>query len=660
MKIRGSSMTAAAAVVVGLILAGEVESETPPATYDPVKQFCRRFYHQAAKIGNRLYMDGGLVTALNGNHNHNYTNNLLTFHNLDDDTDRDAPLVNNLTKPAEAPSVMGGALWADEVNEKLYLFGGEYPDGLPKNTNDPQAVWSYDPWDNEWSKVKASGDFQRPSFGSHVSVDQLGQGFYLGGWLGPNNVPGWKGPKRALSGLIVYDFVHQTATNFSGPPGPPRVEGELFYVPVGDNGLLVSFGGMYAVDGREDQVIPAPLNEIDVYDITQSMWSRVNATGTVPGQRRRFCGGLTSAEDGSSHNVYIYGGASITKDSPGQDDVHILSMPSFRWILYQKNEGAGIRYHNGFSCSVINKGQMAVIGGTYPHDQQFCDLPQAQGSHYMDLGRSNVESVQWFGYRKSLKTYNVPRDISQVIGGGPGGNANLTEPVGGFDNSDLSILFNRTMTINQRKPTRTPTPPGSPSATNKPAVNVGIIVGPSVGVGIPAIAGLLGFFLFRRRQRQKQRTGRQPLNHSQSFKGHGFRGNYPGDLTIPTNAYQLPTTQSPTAPHGPPGYGGHRFPPAGEIFPMADGKFHSPHTPMAQPGFGFEQWPGPHVRSPTELPGHAMTLPPQELPAVRDSVALGTVKSARTMDARRRGSSTTSEELVFGHEMQNKEMGGMI
>lgn len=297
------------------------------------------------------------------------------------------------------------------------MFGGEFTDGLAKEKT--AAIYEYDPWVDKWSEMPNTGGktTSRPSFGSHTVVEQSGKGYYYGGWLGPNNVPGWKGPRKALNSMIIYDMQENSVLNVTGPTDhPPRVEGVLLYVPVGDSGLLVSFGGMYAEDGREDKIRAAPMSEVDVYDISSSTWYRLNATGDIPTPRRRFCSDIVSAEDRTSHNAYLYGGAEVAGTTPGADDVFILSMPSFRWIKFWEAEE--IKYHNGFTCDVINDSQMLIIGGTFPYSDDCDPAPGAQGGHYLDLGRANTDLAVWYGYRKDLKGYSLPEDITKVIGGG--------------------------------------------------------------------------------------------------------------------------------------------------------------------------------------------------------------------------------------------------
>lgn len=91
-------------------------------------------------------------------------------------------------------------------------------------------------------------------------------------------------------------------------------------------------------------------------------------------------------------------------------------MPSFIWVKYWVHDPP--RVHNGFSCNVINKGQMMVLGGTFPFEPNGCDTPTAWGAHIMDLGRANPDRAEWYGYRKELTAYTVPPDLIKVIGGG--------------------------------------------------------------------------------------------------------------------------------------------------------------------------------------------------------------------------------------------------
>jgi hypothetical protein len=86
--------------------------------------------------------------------------------------------------------------------------------------------------------------WQRPSYGAGTQVESSGLGFYYGGWISSRSTPGWKGAPMALSSLVQFDFTKNEIRNDSHPDGIGRAEGQLLYLPVSDNGILVYFGGV--------------------------------------------------------------------------------------------------------------------------------------------------------------------------------------------------------------------------------------------------------------------------------------------------------------------------------------------------------------------------------------------------------------------------------
>jgi hypothetical protein len=70
-----------------------------------------------------------------------------------------------------------------------------------------------------------------------------GRGYYYGGWLTDASVPGYTS-STALSNMLVFDMIGNTFRNETGPDTVPRAEGSMVYLPVGESGLLVYFGGV--------------------------------------------------------------------------------------------------------------------------------------------------------------------------------------------------------------------------------------------------------------------------------------------------------------------------------------------------------------------------------------------------------------------------------
>jgi len=88
------------------------------------------------------------------------------------------------------------------------------------------------------------------------------------------------------------------------------------------------------------------MTNVSVYDIANNVWYEQPTSGTFPGALAQGCTVLASAQDGSSHNIYWYGGFDgIDPSKPYSDDVWILSVPSFMWMKVQTGSGPGRASH---------------------------------------------------------------------------------------------------------------------------------------------------------------------------------------------------------------------------------------------------------------------------------------------------------------------------
>lgn len=210
-------------------------------------------------------------------------------------------LYTNLTKNDTIPDVDGGTLWADNVNKRLYLFGGQYHREPP-----PQkfTFWSYDTIYNTWESFGSPPDDEvaAVTYGAGVSVSETGMAYYYGGWMTKRTVLGWSGRGKIVSNLVKYDMDTNTWSTESGPDEIGRAEGVMVFIPIGDGGMLVYFGGIQRPEGDDDWT-GQPLDTIFLYDVLSSKWYNQSATGDVPLMRRRFCAGATWAADQSSYNM---------------------------------------------------------------------------------------------------------------------------------------------------------------------------------------------------------------------------------------------------------------------------------------------------------------------------------------------------------------------
>lgn len=98
----------------------------------------------------------------------------LVWHDLDHNSKDNMPQIHaNLSKNVSVPSVHGGALWADDVNYRLFLFGGEFFSGSPTTSN----FMSYDIWYDQWDDFgPPSDDIKRVSYGAATTVKERGEG----------------------------------------------------------------------------------------------------------------------------------------------------------------------------------------------------------------------------------------------------------------------------------------------------------------------------------------------------------------------------------------------------------------------------------------------------------------------------------------------------
>lgn len=283
------------------------------------------------------------------------------------------------------------------------------------------------------------------------------------------------------------------------------------------------------------------MSTIFLYDIAEGKWYQHSATGQIPENRRKFCAGATWAQDQSSYNIYLYGGAGFAENATGFDDVYILTLPSFTWIKWYPTEPGPGYPHHSLTCNVIDNSQMLIIGGTFPASDA-CDAPDVWGTHNLDLGKNNPDQVKWNLFNPNLTTYYVPSEIVDVVGGGSTGGATVTAPPTGWDSGDLSVYFQQRASYAARTPTRAiPGSTSTPHDSNESNKNA--IIGGTVGgvVGFLLLAGVTTFLCIRKR-RQQGRNNKPDMTQSQQGP--------PSEQDVRTNAHP-PSMPSSTPPSGP-------------------------------------------------------------------------------------------------------------
>lgn len=253
------------------------------------------------------------------------------------------------------------------------------------------------------------------------------------------------------------------------------------------------------------------MNNIDVYDIATSTWYKQSTSGSTPKIRVNPCAVTAAAPDGSSYNIYMFGGQNLTPagEQTQYDDMWILSVPSFTWIEVDMG-GQSVPYgRSGHTCDIWN-GQMVMVGG-YVGDQLSCESP---GIYVFDLSelewvqqytalsagspnsgssdsssasssndspdssfnstgannpfnqhRAQMHNGSTFGGLEGSFGYQVPEAVIKVIGGDRDGGATVTTPVATATAGPLATGKPVTYTVTSDGATATETS-GSTGGTN--------------------------------------------------------------------------------------------------------------------------------------------------------------------------------------------------
>ena len=154
---------------------------------------------------------------------------------------------------------------------------------------------------------------------------------------------------------------------------------------------------------------------VHIYDIAGKSWFAQSTTaqgGSYPGGRGGFCSVVASAEDDSSHNIYIYGGSMYGDDS---NEVFILTLPAFHWVsVYPptNNSDALILQGNGHRCQKVHEKYMVAYGGQYTCQNE-TQSKRINGMVIYDMSSLTWTTKVEIGNQK----YSVPQALYEIIGG---------------------------------------------------------------------------------------------------------------------------------------------------------------------------------------------------------------------------------------------------
>ncbi|KAJ5472141.1 hypothetical protein N7539_008710 [Penicillium diatomitis] len=290
--------------------------------------------------------------------------------------------------------------------------------------------------------------------GSQVSVPSESLAFYFGGMRGKDwgQISSDDGSAdTAATTLIMVNMGisgdQKVWKNFSLPTSVvSRADSQMVWIPVSERGILAVIGGVLnpqnifptglsvsqAKQNKERD--PEFMRQISIYDIAREKWFLQGTTGDIPSKAyAAFCAVVASASDGSSHNIYIYGGYDGQDAlSTPYDDVYILSLPSFVWTkAYTGRPQYG---RSGHQCFRILPDRMLIVGGLYK-DPSLC----------LQDGFVRIFDLNTLAFNSSYspyinEDYLVPDPIIRQIGGSNTGNATASAPILKADPELVSIL----------------------------------------------------------------------------------------------------------------------------------------------------------------------------------------------------------------------------
>ncbi|CAG8097522.1 unnamed protein product [Penicillium olsonii] len=406
------------------------------------------------------------------------------------------------------------------------------PRGMRRNTDtsDPppeDRVLSYNAyqygahktlWAAGWTQEQLSENVtQRITSGAAASAPSENLAFYFSGM----HASDWgdftaddSDANKTANTLITVDTSVMRSGEWSNTTLPSYVPGrasaELVWVPVSESGVLVAIGGVInpisifknekSNSTRTDEskaTSPTFMDTVSLFDVESKTWYLQNTTGDTPPQLTEFCSVLASAPDGSSHNIYIYGGYDGLKATANaSDDVYILSLPSFKWI--KAYSGSSTHSRRGHRCLKVYPDQMLAVGGLHV-DQSHC----LEGGIIVDFNLNTLKFQDEYDPTK-WSEYKVPDLVTAQIGGNSDGGATTTAP-SSWTNSSLAGVFEKKYTkkmdsywpYNNTTTTSTEEDNGGGGFPGWAGAIIGVVL------GLLIIAFIIGFWLYRRRRNQR-------------------------------------------------------------------------------------------------------------------------------------------------------------
>jgi hypothetical protein len=385
----------------------------------------------------------------------------------------------------------------------------------PSIADEVGLLWSFDTDSELWSTEYSAGIVTGISGGSSATNPFLNEAYYLGGlqdsWVLADAVDLY------VAGMMTLNMTDSTWRNET-VPGLSTFGAFMEYLPIGEKGALVVFGGRDYQEGvANPDGVANDMSEIRVYDVSSGTWVTQKATGTqnspdiVPDARVIGCSAMTPAPDNSSYNIYMVGGEAQL-GGPRINDIWVLTLPSFTWIKIADDRIGSV----GSTCRPFGR-QMLLVGSGPLSDTECQELFRVL----------DMTSLEWTNaFDPTAQPYLVPPAISSAVGGNSMGGAINLAPSNGGDSwpSSLEGLFSKTpwgpanftsKKVDSHNGTSNPTasPTASPTADRGSKPKPDVIAGASVAsfVSLILVLAVVWWFCFRQRRARPDPNNARPF-----------------------------------------------------------------------------------------------------------------------------------------------------
>ncbi|KAI0970569.1 hypothetical protein F4678DRAFT_113436 [Xylaria arbuscula] len=441
-----------------------------------------------------------------------------------------------------APNYYDGAILAND--HEFFLYGGLLMNTMAYSPPDGDETLGYRA--SQYGAVKESfipgfvnevlseNVTRYVTYGGAASAPSENKAWYFGGYRSPSSGPIYQpsinnsiNPVNVSDTLITLDLSEQLSEkwfNATLPSGTPsRANPSAVWVPVGEQGILVMLGGVLYPEynnvtgtsanvAQSEKDSPGYMSNVDIYDVANSKWYQQPTTNAPP-QLAMGCAVVATAQDASSYNIYYYGGFDgLHEKQDFNDDVWILSLPSFTWTKISSGNPDHARA--GHQCLTPYPDQMVTVGGF---------RPTVGGSINCLVGGIlqvfNLTEGKWLNSYdpNNWNMYGVPEMLHEKIGGDYTGGATLTTPTpSGWAAEGLASVFATKYPTSKITPNYPYSSQDSSNGTrgaynnSKGGGGTPSWVPPVLGVVLGLVfvtAIVLGILLFRRRSLLKKKRG---------------------------------------------------------------------------------------------------------------------------------------------------------